>query len=138
MAQALGCRPGGILSLDVLIEAHRTAIESDLIDRGLRLRDLGTEALTWADLQAIVVWVDQDSALSRALRGDDWPWGLSEMLTAAAVDRLSWLVYFQTKDAQHKRNQPKPIPRPGVQQPERYGDKPMSIAEMNRFLGWEE
>lgn len=138
MAQAFGYRHGEICSLDVLIEAYTTAIEKDLIDRGLRLRYLGTDALTWTDLEALVIWADEKSAITRALRGDDWQWGLPELLTAAAVDRLSLLVYFQTKDAQHKRNQPKPIPRPGVRPPERYGDKPMSIAEMNRFLGWEE
>lgn len=138
MAQALGSRHGEICSLDILIEAYQTAIEYDLIDRGLRLRDLGTDALTWSDLQAIVVWSGPESALSRAYRGDDWPWGLQEMLTAAMVDGIRWLVWSKTSDAQHKRNQPKPIPRPGVQQAERYGDKPMSISEMNKFLGWEE
>lgn len=137
MAQAFRDRYGEICSLDVLIEAYPTAIEKDVIAQGSRLRYLGTEDLTWNDLQAIVAWPDEDSALVRALRGDDWQWGLPEQLIAAAVDRLSLLVWFQTKDAQYRRNQPKPIPRPGIAAPERIGDQPMSLADLNDFLGWE-
>ncbi|MFC4124938.1 DUF5361 domain-containing protein [Nocardia rhizosphaerae] len=111
---------------------------ADLIDRGLRLRDLGTEALSWADLHAIVDTLQfrPESALYRTIV-TDWRWGLSEMLLADAVDSLRWLMWAKTKDGQRNRNRPKPVPRPGIAQPERIGDKPVAISDMNEFLGWE-
>jgi hypothetical protein len=137
VARPLGSVAGGIQSLVVLIEAYPTAIESDLIDRGQRLRYLGTDRLSWGDLRSILAWLKPDAALSRALRGDDWPWGLQEMLLASAVDYLALLFWTKTKAAQHNRGQPKPIQRPGVASPERIGAEPVSIDDMNDFLGWE-
>lgn len=126
---------GGILSLAALIERYPQAIKADLIDRGLRLRDLGTEALTWDDLNAVLTCLLPDAALARAIN-PQWVWGLPEMLAADIADSLRWLVWAKTKDAAKGRNQPKPIPRPGVKQPERIGTR-TSVADMNKFLGWE-
>ncbi|MBF6254398.1 hypothetical protein IU414_06625 [Nocardia farcinica] len=106
------------------------------MDRGLRLNQLGTKRLTWFDLAAVIDNLLPTSAVSRALN-PDWMWGLPEMLLADAVDSLRWLVWAKTEDAQKKRNKPKPVPRPGVKKPERIGDAPLSIADMNEFLGWE-
>lgn len=129
---------GGILSLAALIDAYPQAVKADLIDRGLRLRDLGTDALTWDDLNAIVdtLAVRPESALYRTLM-PDWAWGLSEMLIADVADTLRRLWWAKTRDGQKGRNPPKPIPRPGIAKPERIGDAPVSIADMNDFLGWE-
>ena len=136
MASPFGDLAGGILSLAALIDEHPQAIQADLIDRGLRLRRLGTDELTWQDLAAIIACLPPESALGRALN-PDWMWGLPEMLAADIADSQRWLVWSKTVDAQRKRNRPQPIPRPGVKRPERIGDK-ASIAEMNKFLGWEE
>ncbi|MGI5222493.1 DUF5361 domain-containing protein [Nocardia sp. CA-290969] len=136
MARALGYRPGGILSLAALIEQYPQAVERDLIDRGLRLRQLGTEALTWCDFRAIFAYPHPDMAVTRAMRPDEWQWGLTEQLLASAVDALTLLVWAKTKDAQKGRNRPKPIPRPGIARPERIGDA-MSIEELNALIGWE-
>lgn len=137
MERPLRDHPGGIESLDVLIEAYPNEIKSDLIDRGLRLRDLClVDDLNWDDLRAIIC-AGTDNALARAIRGEDWPWGLPEMLLADAADSLRWLVWSKTPAAQKNRGQPKPIPRPGIAKPERIGDKPVPIADMNEFLGWE-
>ena len=129
---------GGILSLEALIQAYPQAVKADLIDRGLRLRDLGTDALTWDDLNAIVetLGLRPESALYRTLV-PDWAWGLQEMLTADVADTLRRLWWAKTKDGQKGRNPPKQIPRPGVAKPERIGDAPVPIADMNEFLGWE-
>lgn len=138
MERALRYRPGGIASLDILIEAYPDAIKKDLIDRGLRLRDLClVDDLNWDDLRAVIAAADPDSAIARAIRGSDWQWGLQEMLLAAAVDYLALLWWSKTKSAQRNQGHPKPIPRPGVAKPERIGDKPVSIGDMNKFLGWE-
>ncbi len=72
----------------------------------------------------------------RAQFPNDWRWQLSEQLLADAVESLRWLVWAKTKDAQHKRNMPKPIPRPGVAGPERLGTA-APLDDMNAFLGWE-
>lgn len=137
MARPLRCLAGGILSLAALIETHPQAIKADLIDRGLRLRDLGTDALTWDDLGAVVdtLQVRPESALFRVLT-PDWMWGLPEMLAADQADSLRWLVWAKTPDGAKNIRQPKRIPRPGVKQPERIGEQ-LSIADMNEFLGWE-
>ncbi|MBF6213777.1 hypothetical protein IU487_22425 [Nocardia puris] len=137
MARALRGVAGEILSLAALLDEHPQAIKSDLIDRGLRLRDLGTDALTWDDLAAVVdtLKLRPESALYRTVV-PDWMWGLPEMLLADTVDSLRWLVWAKTPDGQRNRRRPKPVPRPGVR-PERIGDAPVSIADMNEFLGWE-
>lgn len=137
MARPLGDHPGGIARLDGLIEAYPNEIKSELIDRGLRLRDLcEVDDFNWDDLRAIVACVRPESALARAIQGKDWPWGLQEMLLADIGDTLRWLQWAKTKDGQKNRNPPKQTPRPGVKAPERIGDAPVSVAEMNKFLGW--
>lgn len=90
----------------------------------------------WDDLHAIVASAGPDSALARAFRGKDSPWQLNELLLADVADSLHWLVWAKTESARRKRGMPKPIPRPGIAQPERIGDAPSSIADMNKFLGW--
>ncbi|WP_236567109.1 DUF5361 domain-containing protein [Nocardia sp. CY41] len=129
---------GGILSLDALIEAHPHAIESDLIDRGLRLRDLGTDQLSWGDLRAIVQCARPESALVRATRPTEWQWGLTEHLLADIADSLRWLRWSKTKAAQSRSAQPpQPIQRPGLTDDrEKYGTQPMTVTEMDKFLGW--
>lgn len=39
---------------------------------------------------------------------------LEPNLLAFIGDRLAWLQWAKSKDAQRNRNQPKPIPRPGI------------------------
>lgn len=48
------------------------------------------------------------------MRPDDAGWTLETMLLATAVDTLRWLQWAQTEDGHKGRNQPDPIPRPGV------------------------
>ncbi|MFD4438984.1 DUF5361 domain-containing protein [Nocardia sp. NPDC058519] len=138
MGRAFGDLAGGILGLDALIQQHGGAIESDLIDRGLRLRQLGTDDLTWGDLCAIVTHRLPSSALSRALKPADWAWQLPELLMADIADSLRWLRWAKSTSARSGRP-PKPIPRPGVDSGvEKIGTQPIPIADMAKFLGWEE
>ncbi|MHC6175472.1 DUF5361 domain-containing protein [Glutamicibacter sp. X7] len=81
--------------------------------RGVRLRDLGTDALTWSDLRAIVNNLPHDSAYWRKREPERSRWGIAEYLLAIIADSLRWLVWAKTKDAKRNRNRPKPIPRPG-------------------------
>lgn len=69
----------------------------------------------------------------------DSQWGLQEQLLAAIADVLAWTAWSRTKDAQHNRNRPKPIQRPGVGAPEgseHYGSGAMTIEEIDQWLGW--
>ncbi|NEW49331.1 DUF5361 domain-containing protein [Nocardia cyriacigeorgica] len=137
MARALGSFPGGIFGLDQLIEAYRTAVAAHLIEHGLRLRHLGTDALTWDDLHAIITHVAPGSVLDREFRPTEWSWQLPELLMASMADSLAWLVWSKTKAAARGTGMPDRIPRPGVKpRRERIGNQPVSIAAMNRFLGW--
>jgi hypothetical protein len=97
---------------------------------------LGSDQLTWRDLKVIVRQSQADSALARAMN-PDVHWGISELLLAEAVDTLHWLQWAKTKDAQYKRNMPKPVPRPGVDtsQYEVIGEA-MEMDDLDRALGW--
>lgn len=111
-------------------------MEYDLIERGLRLRDLGTPRFTWHDLAVIVKHLPRTSALVRELDGDDHIWGLTEQLLAAAVDELRG-ANWQRGPAK-KKDRPKPIPRPGVEQNKTFGKDAVSMVEMADWLGWEQ
>lgn len=84
-----------------------------MIERGLRLRDLGSDRFRWSDLRAIVTHLPVESALIRVKEPERSRWGISEYLLAIIADSLRWLVWAKTPDAKRKRNRPKPIPRPG-------------------------
>lgn len=60
---------------------------------------------------------DGSSAVFRSVN-PDWQWTLEAHMGAIAADGIRWLVWSKTKDASRKppRNQPKPIPRPGIDQ----------------------
>lgn len=116
MAEGLRSNFGGILSLlDRLDdEKFRKALEADLMRAGLRLRWFPSVDYTWRDLLVFVQSLGEDSATVRASLGADAYWGLTEQLLALNADYLRILIWMKTKDAQHNRNFPKPIPRPGV------------------------
>lgn len=89
-------------------------MESDLIAAGLRLRWFPAPDYTWGDLLAFISGLGRESAFVRHELGDDAAWGLQEQLLALNADYLRILIWMKTKDAQHNRNFPKPIKRPGV------------------------
>lgn len=117
MAAVLRGEPGGIAGLLELIEEHGQALQVDLLRLGLNLRDVGTPALTWADLLAIVKDNPEDSALTRSVNGttpEQRMWTMDRLLLAEAVDTLRLLMWAKTEDGQKGRNRPPKIPRPGV------------------------
>lgn len=108
-----------------------------MITLGLRLRELGTERLSWRDLKIILTRMPPDrSALSAERHPEDAPWSLSEHLLAESVDSLRMLLWAKTKDGQKNRNRPKPIERPG-RRPEKLGKAPLPVDEMCDWLGWD-
>ncbi|APE37664.1 hypothetical protein BOX37_31205 [Nocardia mangyaensis] len=100
------------LSLDALAEEHAEAVEYDLITVGLRLRHLGTDALTWCNLKAVITCSPSTSALYRVRNLSEHEWHLDRLLLTDVVDFLRWLVWAKSADAQQGRNRPEPIPAP--------------------------
>ncbi|WP_228794721.1 DUF5361 domain-containing protein, partial [Nocardia cyriacigeorgica] len=135
-------RRGGILSLCSLIEEHGEAIEYDLISLGLRLRDLGSDSLSWRDLKVIVQQSPRESAIARSVNPEVSMWGIDQQLMAELVDVAHWLKWSKTKGATQKPPQgmPDPIPRPGV------GPKPVEVIKFDvmtqdealAWLGWDQ
>ena len=121
----------------MLIDEHQEAVEYELINRGLRLYQLGTKRLTWRDLLVITRHSPPGNAIDRAMDPDHM-WGLPEQLAASIVDLLRIANWMQTKDGSKGRNQPKPLPRPGVVDPDQtiFGEGPLPIEELDEFLGW--
>ncbi|MEU3009457.1 DUF5361 domain-containing protein [Nocardia asteroides] len=136
MARALGAEPGGILSLDALLEEYGEAIEFDLIALGLRRRMLGTAGLGWAELRVIVKHLPPDSALHRAMYPEASRWQVGEHLLAEVADSLRWLMWARTDDGRRGRNRPEPIARPGIRSDRERVGTATELAQMNDFLGW--
>ncbi|MFZ2528394.1 MAG: DUF5361 domain-containing protein [Rhodococcus sp. (in: high G+C Gram-positive bacteria)] len=92
----------------------------------------------WSELKAVVKQSlrDPHSSLFFAIAPDDAGWGKLEQLLAELVDTAHWVKWSKTTDAKFNRNHPKPIPRPGVVKPERIGEDPIPMDEMDEWLGW--
>lgn len=114
---------------------YRTAIEADLMAIGARLRHVGTDALTWRELYAVVKHAPFDSALYRVQQGDDAPWGLKEMLLAQIADEIAVSNWIASRGK--KSDYPKPIPRPGVGPTKIGGKGALPMDEMAAWLGWD-
>lgn len=79
----------------------------------MRLGDLFTGDLTWRQLGVYIRQLPRDSALARALAGDDHVWDLHAHLLAVAADALH--VANWQRSARKGARPPKPIPRPGTE-----------------------
>ena len=136
MAGGRGGLGGGIFGLVEVIDEHQEAVEYDLIAHGLRLRQLGTEALTWRDLKIIIeLQPPEKSALARTKDPEEVAWGISEHLLAIIADTTRVRVWQEGSGK--AKDKPKPIPRPGIGDTEkttyRYDVEP--VADMAEFLG---
>ena len=135
MAEGLRCCGGGIFGLLELIEEYPEEVEYDLISHGLRLRQLGTEQLSWRDLLVIVRQQPRDSALIRAQDPDTAHWGMTEHLLAIVADAARLGVW--QRGGGKKSDRPKPIPRPGseTEQKKVHKGDVMPVDEMAAWLG---
>lgn len=124
-----------LLSLLATIEEYREAVEYDLIVLGLRLRDVGTDRLSWSDVYTLLSQAPRSSALFRALYPEEHEWNLTSLLLAEVVDAVR--VANWQRGSGKRADYPKPIPRPGVT-PESttYGKGAVPIDEMAEWLGW--
>ena len=136
MAGGLRDLGGGIFGLVELLDEHQEAVEYDLIAHGLRLRQLGTEALTWRDLKIIIeLQPPEKSALARTKDPEEVAWGISEHLLAIIADSSRARVWQEGSGK--ARDKPKPIPRPGIENTEKtvYRYDVLPVNEMADFLG---
>lgn len=142
MAEGCGGEYGGIRGLvDVLDDPEkRECVEADLIRAGMRLRwfhDPDNLDHSWRDLLVFIRHSPAGSAYYAAESGEESLWGVQEHLMANLVDLTNILVWFKTKDGQKGRNRPKPIPRPGVEEPgkRKHGGAKIPAADIADLLG---
>lgn len=110
--------------------AHRMAVEGELIRRGLRLRDVGSDCCTWSDLRAVIYTADPGSHLAAVL---GVPWAATEYLLANVVDLLNAGNWQRGGDKNARR--PKPMPRPGDNDKEarRFGADPIAPVDFEEW-----
>lgn len=121
---------GGIVGLLSIVMAHHIAVEGELIHRGLRLRDVGSDRCTWSDLKAMIYTANPGSYLAAAL---GVPWGTSDYMLANVVDLLNAGNWQRGGDKNKPR--PKPVKRPGEKDDSAqvFGSDPIAPED---FEGW--
>jgi hypothetical protein len=114
---------------------RREAIEFDLIALGLRLREVGSDRLSWGDVYTVVRQSPRTSAFYRATNPEGHEWGLPELLLAEVADAVR--VANWQRGSGKRPDYPKPIPRPGVEpESKTYGKGAIPIDDMAEWLGW--
>ena len=84
-----------------MLAKHRDALICDLAET---YHILDIKALPVQTLAVLSCGLGKDSRVMREIHGEQCT--TAELMTAAMVDRLSLLVYANTKDAQKGRNKP--------------------------------
>lgn len=121
----------------MILADHSGAVSYDLLRAGLRLRWLASERLTWADLSVFVAGAigDRGSALHRAVNPRHEQTLELDMLRSVEFS-LRWLKWAKTEDAKRSRNIPEPWLFEWEKPVNEYAGDPMTVEEMNDFLGW--
>jgi hypothetical protein len=129
----------------VFVNEHCEAVRSDLRRYyQVRLGDLFTGGLTWAEVSDYLRFLPMESATQTALRDSmtdaeaakaatvepvgHGPWSKQELLLATVIDAIGALTHVQIARAGVKDQKPLvPIMRPGVERPTR-GPSPAALA----------
>lgn len=80
---------------------------------------MNTPRLSWRRLGVLVRHLPHDSAIARAVHGEQADWGPVEHLLAGVIDRLEVANWQRANHGAKKAAQskpPKPMPRPGQAQ----------------------
>ncbi|MGP5147168.1 DUF5361 domain-containing protein [Corynebacterium variabile] len=101
---------------------------------GQRLRWLGdgTDRLTWHDAWVMLSCAAPTSAVARLTEDGDRTWTVETHLLAGLVDAANLLMWAKTTDAEHNRNRPDPVPRPGDDYEGRHRKDDDSIEQMGQ------
>lgn len=103
-----------ILELIKLADDHGGALEADLIEKGMRLRDFPSPRHTWRDLLVFVTYAGVHSNTFAATKPKEAGWGRTEQLLAGMSDHLAWIQWSKTEAAYEGGEPPDLIPRPGI------------------------
>lgn len=107
---------------------HPLALERELIGLGLRSRQVGTDELTWRDLQAIVSHAEPGGPLAKDL---GYVWTTDGYMLANIYDALAGANWQRA--GRSNEPPPKPIKRPNeVMDGEKsFGFEPIPLSEFN-------
>ena len=94
MARCLRRHGGGIARCLAVIAEHPDPLAYELLGRGLRIEQLGSDDLTWRDLALIIAYPRPGTPLHAALHGADARWdGIEPQLLAIIADRLGHITW---------------------------------------------
>lgn len=96
--------------------------------------DLGTFALPWSDLHALITWAPEDSPIMRAIHPEVSEWASrvkTNSILADAIDVAQWANYQRGGG---KGSKPKPYPRAGSRSRTTFGKRRMDRAEARAWL----
>lgn len=103
---------GGIERCLILLAEHPDAVAYEVMSAGMRLRDLGSDTLTWSDLATLLRYPRERGPLYRAVLGDRADWDHQAQLLATIIDMLAGANWQRSGGKEQDR--PEPYPRPGV------------------------
>lgn len=129
-----------MISLGQFIEAHKKAIEADLMKVGYELNDIGS-ALSWRALDSFIRNLSLSSATMRELNPELARWDTqlqTNTILADIYDMLAALNYnVLCMASKQKPQQPKPYPRPGKNEDEdkkKIGKGALPVADLQEWF----
>ena len=127
------CQSGGIAGLTNFVIEHREAVESDLLQTGYTLDDLG-HSLSWDALKSFLTYIKPDSALYRELKPEMSEWASitrTNMILADIYDQLSVTNALLRTEITHKKSRrPEPYKRPWLKKKTKHmGSSPLPSAD---------
>jgi hypothetical protein len=119
---------------------HREAVESDLMQTGYTLDDVGA-SLSWDALKSFLTYARPDSALFRQINPELADWSVTlktNIILADIYDQLAVTNALLRTVITHKRSKPpEPYKRPGKKKTEtrHIGSKPLAnVDEMREWI----
>lgn len=117
---------------------NREAVESDLLQTGYTLDDVG-HSLSWDALKSFLSYARPDSALFRKINPEMSEWSTSiktNFILADIYDQLSMANALLRVIATHKKTKPQePYKRPGAKKAKRMGSGPLAgVVEMREWI----
>lgn len=119
-----GDRPGGIVGLADFVEAHKKAVEHDLlVQTGHTLEDVG-RTLSWGALGSFLHRVKPDSAVAEEIRPDIAEWSTTfktNVILADIYDEIAnFAAVMAAKGTRHSPKKPKEYSRPWIKKPKSF------------------
>lgn len=123
-----------MIGLVAFIDDHSEEVEYDLIHLGLRLRDWPNGGVSWRDLLVIVRQAPLDSAVYRAVSGDEWQ-RTPVIDFLRQIEHTSRVLAWQQGGGK-SHDYPALVPLPWDEPLDAQPDA-MSLEEVFEFMGWD-